>query len=75
MKPLLDSIQKEALKDIKPGDRVVFRLVNGEHFSGEIETVSQNHDTFTFVGRGAHIHAIEIHRLEYHAAGDCGCLS
>ncbi|AGA60112.1 hypothetical protein Theco_4116 (plasmid) [Thermobacillus composti KWC4] len=66
MNSLLESIRPEKLKGIQPGDSVVFRLVNGQQYSGIIETVSQNHDEFTFVGRGAHIHAIEIHRVEKH---------
>lgn len=66
MKSLHDSIQPEALKSISEGDRVVFRMVNNEQCSGVIGTVSRNHDTFSFVGRGFHIHAIEISWLEEH---------
>jgi hypothetical protein len=66
MKPLHDSIRPEALKSICTGDFVVFRMVNNEHCSGVIETVSRNHDAFTFAGRGFRIHAIEIASIEEH---------
>lgn len=66
MKPWQDSIQTEALKPISVGDHVVFRLVNKEHFSGVIESMSSNRDAFTFVGRGIRIHAVEIASIEEH---------
>lgn len=66
MKPMHDSIRPEALKKIRPGDFVVFRMVNNEHCSGVIETVSSHSDAFTFAGRGIRIHAVEIARIEKH---------
>ncbi|MFC4306411.1 hypothetical protein [Cohnella boryungensis] len=66
MRPLHESINPTELKDIRACDTVVFRLVNDHHFSGTSETVSAEHDEFTFVGRGAHLHATEIYRIEKH---------
>ncbi len=66
MKPLHDSMDPQALRKIRPGDTVSFRMVNDEHCSGIVESVSPRGDAFTFAGRGFCIHAIEIARIESH---------
>lgn len=58
--PLLDSIRSEALKVINIGDKVVLRLVNHEHLSGEIECILTQHQAFMFKGKGFVLQACEI---------------
>jgi len=70
MQPLLDSIDPVKLEDIKAGDYVVFRLVNGDHFSGKISEV-ETQVWFSFVGRGGRLHAIEIACVEEHDRRPC----
>ncbi|MCD1261281.1 hypothetical protein B5M42_020990 [Paenibacillus athensensis] len=70
MRPLHDSISFTELLGLNAGDKVIFRLVNDEQISGTLDTVSPQYDEFTFVGRGVHIHGIEIARIEKHIPGN-----